>query len=619
MNFKKASLFFLIAVCFRVSGQVAFSFTTNLPAGGSPRQIITGDFNLDSKADIAVVHDIGINNVSIFLGNGSGGFSAAMTASVGIAASSIMSADFNSDGKPDLATANGDSNSVSIALGNGTGAFGPSQSFSVTGSPYALTSADFNLDGKLDVATANYSPWTGGTTAVLLGDGTGGLGAPLFLPSGGGSIVLVSSDYNKDSYPDLAVGLDGPSQVVLFLGNGAGGFGSPHNFSVDWYPLAMVNGDFNEDGNMDLVTGNYYGNNVSVLLGHGNGAFMSAMNFPAVVNPYTLTTADFNGDTHLDLALTKGAGNDSLAILLGIGNGRFCPPIKFPIASSSESLINADFNLDGKQDLATDTYFNSGLLVMFNKSTPLLPLTISGDSVICVGESTTLTTINNSYNYYWTGPAPSMTKVGTGTSTVVDQDGVYTLHIKNYCFDTLNYAVHVDTVIASFTASETLSLAPSNETFLSTSHSAYGAVTNYYWNFGNGNAASTTNNSTVSYYDNKGEYSVSLVVTDNFGCKDTVTKKITVVEIVIPNVFTPNGDNINDIFSVSGADIGNIKCAIFDRWGIELYHWDGLYGGWNGKNKNGVACTDGTYYYQLTYSDNSHKTHAKNGFFLLER
>ncbi|MGZ3861583.1 MAG: FG-GAP-like repeat-containing protein [Bacteroidia bacterium] len=612
-------MFSLLIACFKLSGQVAFSFTTNLPAGGSPREIITADFNSDGNSDIAIVHDIGINNVLIYLGNGAGGFSAPLYASVGFAASSIQSADFNSDGKADLATANGDSNSVSIALGNGAGGFGPPNNFHVTGSPSAITCADFNLDGKTDVATANYSPWTGGTTAVLLGDGLGNLDTAAYLPSGGGSIVLTSSDFNNDSMPDLAIALDGPSQVIIFSGDGSGGFGSPHHFSVGWYPLSMTNGDFNEDGNMDIATGNYSDNDVSVLLGNGTGTFLPAMNFSAVKSPASIVTADFNGDAHLDLALTKGSSYDSLAILLGIGNGRFCPPIKFPIPSASESLINADFNSDGKQDLATDTYFNSGLLVMLNKNTPLVPLIITGDSMVCSGQSTTLSTTNNGYSYYWTGPAPSTTIVGSGTHASISQEGIYTLRIKNYCFDTLNYNIHIDTVKASFTVNETTSLVPCNEIFLSTSYSKYGTISNYNWNFGNGNIINTPNNPTSSYYDNKGLYNVSLKVTDSFGCSDSTTQKITVLEIVVPNIFTPNGDGINDLFSISGTDVGDVECLVYDRWGLELFRWSGFNGGWNGKTKGGIPCNDGTYYYVVSYKDNSNKKHTINGFFLLER
>jgi hypothetical protein len=63
------------------------------------------------------------DSVSILLGNGTGGFSAATNLTAGIQPSTVAVADFNADGASDLAVANRGSNDVSILLGDGTGAF----------------------------------------------------------------------------------------------------------------------------------------------------------------------------------------------------------------------------------------------------------------------------------------------------------------------------------------------------------------------------------------------------------------------------------------------------------------------------------------------------------------
>jgi len=88
--------------------------------------------------------------------------------------------------------------------------------------------------------------------------------------------------------------------------------------------------------------------------------------------------------------------------------------------------------------------------------------------------------------------------------------------------------------------------------------------------------------------------------------------------IIIPNIFTPNGDSINDTFFVKGANLTNFNCKIYDRWGALLFQWTDINTGWNGKDKNGAA-TDGTYFYVITYADNTGKTNTKNGFFQLLR
>lgn len=77
-------------------------------------------------------------------------------------------------------------------------------------------------------------------------------------------------------------------------------------------------------------------------------------------------------------------------------------------------------------------------------------------------------------------------------------------------------------------------------------------------------------------------------------CRDSVTIPLTVeCAVNIPNVFTPNGDGINDIFF---EDMPDIELIIMNRWGQELYKgyegWDGTY--------NGKEMTAGTYFYFIT-------------------
>ena len=77
--------------------------------------------------------------------------------------------------------------------------------------------------------------------------------------------------------------------------------------------------------------------------------------------------------------------------------------------------------------------------------------------------------------------------------------------------------------------------------------------------------------------------------------------------------------NLNDVFFITASGISNLECKIYDRWGLLLYNWIGLDGFWDGKAKNGTVCTDGTYFYLVTYIDNQGKSVIKNGFFQLIR
>ncbi len=115
------------------------------------------------------------NSVTVLLGNGLGGFSAAQGSPfmVGSNPASVVVGDFNGDGFADLATANSGTNTVTVLLGNGKGVFAPAPAspFTVGNAPQWLTVADFNGDGIEDIAAANTND---GTVTVLLGS----LGTP---------------------------------------------------------------------------------------------------------------------------------------------------------------------------------------------------------------------------------------------------------------------------------------------------------------------------------------------------------------------------------------------------------------------------------------------------------
>ena len=110
------------------------------------------------------------------------------------------------------------------------------------------------------------------------------------------------------------------------------------------------------------------------------------------------------------------------------------------------------------------------------------------------------------------------------------------------------------------------------------------------------------------------------------GCADTDTITVLVKKcvmaaensiLVVPNIFTPNGDGINDVFQINENGIYDFTCSIFDRWGILVYQWTDLNAGWSGKDKNG-ECSEGIYYYLITYNSNN-SLQSKKGFLTLLR
>jgi len=90
------------------------------------------------------------------------------------------------------------------------------------------------------------------------------------------------------------------------------------------------------------------------------------------------------------------------------------------------------------------------------------------------------------------------------------------------------------------------------------------------------------------------------------------------MSVYVPNVFTPNGDGINDAFEIRGLFIQEYKLAIFNRWGEPVFKTDDRREGWNGL-VNGTPVPDGQYAYQLDLVDFRGNAFRKRGAVLVAR
>jgi gliding motility-associated-like protein len=88
---------------------------------------------------------------------------------------------------------------------------------------------------------------------------------------------------------------------------------------------------------------------------------------------------------------------------------------------------------------------------------------------------------------------------------------------------------------------------------------------------------------------------------------DTVKVNYGECEIVIPNVITPNGDNINDDFIITNIEYQyENRLVIYNRWGNEIREYKPYLNQWDGTDSNGNAVPEGTYYYILWLNDGRH-------------
>ena len=122
-----------------------------------------------------------------------------------------------------------------------------------------------------------------------------------------------------------------------------------------------------------------------------------------------------------------------------------------------------------------------------------------------------------------------------------------------------------------------------------------GGPSQWLWDFGDGDT------STLQYpshlFSDTGVFVVTLIITSPQGCKDTVQRFPEVQDFAfyIPNSFSPNGDDLNELFFGKGVGITEFEMSIFDRWGNRIFYCkvndlpQTLPCMWDGKVQDGIS------------------------------
>ncbi len=134
-------------------------------------------------------------------------------------------------------------------------------------------------------------------------------------------------------------------------------------------------------------------------------------------------------------------------------------------------------------------------------------------------------------------------------------------------------------------------------------------VITWTWNYGDGSDETHETNGAHTY-DSWGEFVVTLSVETDKGCASTVSHTVYVEEdLVFPNVMTPNGDGVNDVFAIKNMNplLPNVL-SIYNRWGKKVYEKENyqsyikdeiLYN--EGDGFNAESLSDGVYYFTFHY------------------
>lgn len=271
-------------------------------------------------------------------------------------------------------------------------------------------------------------------------------------------------------------------------------------------------------------------------------------------------------------------------------------------------ISNTNYTVTGFNGICTSTIVASVVVhtVTVNNYSITVPICNQSAILFAGTSSATSYTWSNGVNTYSQTVTPSVTTsysvTGTDSFGCLALNGVTTLSVIN--------------VIAGFDGINNQYILQGSNLNLTNTSSA-DAVT-YEWDFCGGSSSNLIDQTYLAL--DTGYCCIKLIAMNGL-CRDSVTKCFNIVSepsIIAPNVFTPNNDGKNDVFKFKTIGIKKLECTIYDRWGLKLYEWDGVNGGWDGNTKNGVA-PDGTYFYVLEYLDFSNKVSSSKGILQLFR
>ncbi len=359
-----------VSILLNTTGNGTFS-ASHVTPGGTLSGIAAGDFNKDGHLDLAVTDSAG-NKIYTLLNNGSGAFTefgTGISTGTGTKPSDIVAADFNQDGNVDVATSNAGTNTATVFLGNGTGSF-TAQAAQLTGTdPIALVTSDINSDGYPDLVAFDELSGSTGAVAVLLGNGDGTLQtaqttSQAFLP---GTQATVA-DFNRDGKPDIALAQQNNNIVSVLLNNtlptqypDGRSFAAynPMSAGMGNFADSVAVGDFNKDGKLDIAVSYLQDNDVQVLFGNGGGSFTTGATYAVGNQPFWIASGDFNGDGYPDLVTTNTNINGTtgtVSVLLNNKNGTFASAATYTVGNQPYQVAIGDLNGDGYPDLAVTNY-----------------------------------------------------------------------------------------------------------------------------------------------------------------------------------------------------------------------------------------------------------------------
>jgi gliding motility-associated-like protein len=267
---------------------------------------------------------------------------------------------------------------------------------------------------------------------------------------------------------------------------------------------------------------------------------------------------------------------DNIFTLLTSGSSYTTPPL-------FNSII---YYVQTDSGLCKSSFDTVSVMVDINQSATI---TSSGSTTFCQGDSITLSANTGMHNYLWQ-PLGQITQ-----SIYASISGIYVLYTYDAVGCEAKDSVSLQVIPNNLTAPLV------NDTSICSGYSvaliASGSLT-INWFDDKFNIVSTGNNFTTPLLFNNTIYYLQ---SDSGVCKSGFDSLIVNINecldtLLIPNIFTPNGDGVNDVFPVAGNNI-KLDIHIYNRWGNIVFESIGTLNSWKGNDNKGNSLSEATYFY----------------------
>ncbi|MEO6405141.1 MAG: gliding motility-associated C-terminal domain-containing protein [Ferruginibacter sp.] len=210
----------------------------------------------------------------------------------------------------------------------------------------------------------------------------------------------------------------------------------------------------------------------------------------------------------------------------------------------------------------------------------------------------------NSWKWSFDGTRSSMLQNPVISYTNFQQKNTQLIVSNGVCTDTANISIFFDNLLeAGFEVTNLI--CPQEQAVLK--QLSQGTVTEYLWKFGNGNTSNLKDPAPEFYpvTSTTRNVAVQLIIKNSYGCFDTATRQVKVVNncyIAVPSAFTPNGDGLNDyLYPLNAYKARDLTFTVFNRFGQRIFYTNDWTNKWDGSFK-GQGADPGTYVWVLTYT-----------------